>query len=846
MAPEDAEFLSNNATSIAPPTQAAPPGYETAPPEIAHQLDKDMEAGYADQDKYGNSPIRTFLERTLSSATLGLSDQIQKHFGGEEAVKGMRERELRNPISSTAGEVTGIVGPAIVTEGGSLSKYLPVTAAETAGKVTARAVENVLAKTGAKTLAKDVIRKSISAAAGSSVTGAGFGLGQLVKEDALGTADFNAENLIAEMGHGALVGGALGAGFGAAESVVPVLTKNKAVDFVVEKVKTWTDPNEAAMNMTLGATKAAKEKMRSPEAFNNAANFLKEHAGLRPLITDGELLTNAEASMKKIGGDIRGTIQKIDDAVGGHGGVLPTRMELAQKLKDSAKQLEPATFGTAADEGKSLIRRHNESIDKAFGLDKITKLESDFNKYEELIQNKVEKLENKFTEAGEVGRTKISAQIAKENEDYLAQRSMFQNKHVELSAELNKPVSAEELLEHKIEAQKLTNYAIDPKGKLTQKIQRGTVDIIRKEINGIAEKASTLGLPDAAFMLKKQNLDYHTGSVLVSGLRKKAYASDSVAKSLSSMLNSKDIALGVLGTMTGAQAPIAALIAAKKFAETDFAHRLVILNGIEKANQAAIRQIGKAADAFLSTGKKAVRAAQPASTKILLKTGFLGSDKQGAPKNKKEAFERITNTLASFSSDPEKLINHAVMSTQRIAQAAPETAMAIQAKMGTAITFLNSKIPKDPNPGSGPFKREWEPSNQELAKFERYLAVVERPMSVMDDLEAGTLTGESIEALKAVYPELYSKIYQTMIEKVADTPKMSYSKKAQLSLLFDTPLDSSMQPEAIKAFQQQFVTEANQTSPSDSTSAAAQRAMSSSDRSGRLQTPVGDVEEGLG
>ena len=91
------------------------------------------------QEKYGDSSIRTFLESAVSSATFGLSDQAYAALG-DDFKQALRERRKRNELAAFGGEVTGIVGPALLSGGSSLI----AKGAGVAGKGIANPIASIL------------------------------------------------------------------------------------------------------------------------------------------------------------------------------------------------------------------------------------------------------------------------------------------------------------------------------------------------------------------------------------------------------------------------------------------------------------------------------------------------------------------------------------------------------------------------------------------------------------------------------------------------------------------------------------------------------------------------------
>jgi hypothetical protein len=162
----------------------------------------------------------------LSGLTLGLSNQILAKSGivSPEKLKALEEG---NPIISTASEIVGGVAPIFLTGGTGLAAKVaaatPVALAERAGMAAALKAApltgKILSKTASR-VTKEVVENAVKYGAGSAVEGSLYGLGNLINEDALGDAEFNAENALAAMGSNALLGGAFGAGAGAGVAMI--------------------------------------------------------------------------------------------------------------------------------------------------------------------------------------------------------------------------------------------------------------------------------------------------------------------------------------------------------------------------------------------------------------------------------------------------------------------------------------------------------------------------------------------------------------------------------------------------------------------------------------------------
>ena len=188
-------------------------------------------------EKYGEAGFRSAVEAGLSSLSFGLTDQAYAALG-PDFKKALRERRKRNEGAALFGEVAGIVGPALLSGGSTLlakgaqAAGKGIAAAGKAGlaaeKLTASGLKKLIKDSGKKKFAREVLRKSVEKGAGSAVEGTFYGIGELIEENALGDAEFNAENLASYAGKGALFGGLVGGSLGGL---------GKTASIVVPKIK---------------------------------------------------------------------------------------------------------------------------------------------------------------------------------------------------------------------------------------------------------------------------------------------------------------------------------------------------------------------------------------------------------------------------------------------------------------------------------------------------------------------------------------------------------------------------------------------------------------------------------
>lgn len=718
---------------------------DTISAEQSAAFDEEIEK----ERKYGNSTVRTAVESAASAASFGLSDQLLTKTG-LASQEDLRERRIRNKEADIAGEIAGVVGPALLSGGSSLAAKgvsKGVASAAKAGlateQLTAKALKRIIKETGKETLARKVLNKSIAKGAGSAVEGSFYGAGELISENALGTADFNAENLIASAGAGAVLGGLAGGALGSVEALVPVIKNGKVVNFKNKTFANTLDPELNAMQLAgLTPTQIAKKKKFNPKLVSHTPKMLQEVAeskSLNAFSSNKNLFKSVNEFIEETGDNIGKTLTEVTEKLE-HNSLMPTKYDLAKKinsrLDDMASKFKDA-------DGKVLKGASDQ-------LNKITKVIKEF------------------------------------DDDLLS----------------TKTVTATELNTLKSKYQKLAKW--DRRGNLpiNEEINREISRAIKDQVMEIAENAGdNLGIK-----LKKQMLDYGSAIEFADSLGSKIDK-----QSATDFLSFKDAVLSSVLIGTNAQVGSVGLVA-KKLVETDFKRRLVILSSIEKANQKVTNKISKGVSNFIK-GKKALK---PAALKTLTSNGLaydLEGDKPKKPKTKEQGFKNLQTNLLNMT-DPEKALTY--LRRGNIEDAAPQTHLASQAVLSSAISFLQQKLPvsySSKGALSEMLKKNYKPSTLEMAKFERYLSAIENPLSVLDDLEKGKVSRDSIEAIQAVYPKLYEKIQIEVMTSIQDSPDMiDYKKRLQLGVLLNIPTDAALVPSNIEALQSHFKeTESSQT-----------------------------------
>lgn len=705
------------------------------------------------EQKYADRPVAATAAAIASGLTLGLSDQAFAKTGlvDKETLGGLSEF---NQAADIVGQGVGMIAPALVTGGGSLAAQgtaqglkagvkagikgaikasgaaLAERAALKAEAAVAKAIGTAAAETGTKKLVSEIVKKSIAKGAGSAVEGAAFGAGQLIREDAIGRADLNAENLLAYAGEGALIGGGLGAALVPGGAVLKNVGGGLSKGLKKVGAQIFDAERDAAKLMDLTPAQIAKFKDKNPKFLEGLPDFLRNKVSLK--LTD-----TAESLVTKLEDLETSAVTQIDDSI----------EQLDAKLAANGSGIGPGIYNDVANEVEKRF------VEPYKGL---KSMESYSSKAKEFV------------------------------EDF---RTLANDVRLE-----NRRLSFKEIRDMRIKMDKMAKAfykSADPSEGA--KAAFAARDALKQVLSKYADAVD----PKLGAQMAEANMDFHYAHTLKPRISMKA-------EKQRDFVNFKDLLLGSVGAELGGAGGVT-LAAANKLLHSDLKRKMVILASVEKATQVVAKRASESIGNFL---QKSAKPARLLSTGALVRSALAQPEGDGEkkPKNKVEAFRNIQENVVRLAADPIKMYDRGVKSTSVLALAAPQTAEAMQATMKRAVDFLARKAPKDARDVGVPiWEPKYEPSQLELSKFERYMQVIDSPLSVLSDLEQGTLTRDHVEALKVVYPNLYNDIRVEAMKQAQTQPNLSYPKRIQMGILLDLPTDASLSPQFIVQMQQNFV-----------------------------------------
>lgn len=212
------------------------------------------------------------------------------------------------------------------------------------------------------------------------------------------------------------------------------------------------------------------------------------------------------------------------------------------------------------------------------------------------------------------------------------------------------------------------------------------------------------------------------------------------------------------------------------------------------------RRIAARTEAQVSRGVAALTGAKP------VETFGLGDAPFRAPavvaKYTARSYPEIRRAVEKANSDPSVVADTVAA---RVGSTHPKLTGAVTETTVRGVQYLASRLPPskaDPYALQPQFDDKDRVSDAERSSFLRAAEAVANPTMVLEEARKGTLTRDHVEAVKAVYPNLYDEMRVAVMESlVSSRTKTSYARRIQLGILLDLPTDKTLSPDFQKAIQ---------------------------------------------
>ena len=147
------------------------------------------------------------------------------------------------------------------------------------------------------------------------------------------------------------------------------------------------------------------------------------------------------------------------------------------------------------------------------------------------------------------------------------------------------------------------------------------------------------------------------------------------------------------------------------------------------------------------------------------------------PKRNRKLWGNVINDITRTAANPAEFAGKLQKDLQELEIVAPEVAAEIAATEMRKMEYLNGKAPKMPAPYNKLQPQLYENAyltRDAMAEFEQCLMASTQPVDTFfGELERGILTSETCEAIEYVYPNLYAKLQETILDITSQsaTPK---------------------------------------------------------------------------
>jgi len=153
----------------------------------------------------------------------------------------------------------------------------------------------------------------------------------------------------------------------------------------------------------------------------------------------------------------------------------------------------------------------------------------------------------------------------------------------------------------------------------------------------------------------------------------------------------------------------------------------------------------------------------------------------------------LTRAVWQYAGKPMEMENAMRQSLYGMPGALPEAYYPTVNAAQRAVDFLSTKVPP---PSQDPF----EPTTPERmsigqeAELQSYTEAIWKPGKILDEMRDGTLKTETIDAVRAVYPEFYREVTGKVLEELASRKlKLSQAQQVDVALLLGRPLTYGLQ-----------------------------------------------------
>lgn len=228
------------------------------------------------------------------------------------------------------------------------------------------------------------------------------------------------------------------------------------------------------------------------------------------------------------------------------------------------------------------------------------------------------------------------------------------------------------------------------------------------------------------------------------------------------------------------------------------------------------RVLATAANSF-ANWRKVIEASDNATQSLVKRTGDairtvpLRIKTSGFSTRLSQQYDREREQALARQENQEQIVNQLALQVQGVRDISPELADATVRAGARGNAYLASIAPTSDgylDLESMAAGSKDEVSDGQKSEFLQAAEIVKHPTAILEKIADGTLTPAQVKAAMAASPALYGSIVSNAVDKLSRQAARGripdYQQRVNLSILTGIPLDASMRPEVIAAYQKMY------------------------------------------
>ena len=816
-------------------TQAFRNGYTYLSPAVNQQMMADRKA-QMEHEVYGSglAQVGAAVAGTARTLTFGGSDLVARGLYGEAGADALRGMAEQNPNMTMAGELVGMVAP--IGAAGRIGAQAIRAGEQVAGKIgsslTGRAVSALATRFGSGALGTAsrgglaVAQSAAKYGTAGAIEGSLEGVRQSITDFALDKDEASIQNTIANVGLGAFLGGGVGLGLGGV---------GRASGMLGKAAMEW--------NATKGPGKSIREFVAKnyPKLFNFANRLKGENAEIVKRVFEDETLRGRLLHMNDNPDEVLGEIVSGFENLKASGTELTTILGNRRKSIVAGMDVN-ATSSNATKKPRPMIKtapikkswdslknqwqpelgamaarpdlnggKQGRIIEQLMGeIDEKLSLARTPSEIHNAFRDSMTKMNQSFAElqaakAPSQGLTSFRAAL----NDLSTSKKLWGNAGKEYR-DVNK------LFENYYNSQEYI-FGMGKKKGLVTDVVDGKLAISEEKLDKVLKGAAHV----RSKRLTQKLAEYEDATMAISGYLKRnpeaAAQFPGIENSIQAsrkmiddlfFAKTQNVLFNRQQTFTGKvlQGPAAGMLAGGMVNPTVGAVAglagmalsnpkimLRYVHGNLRADQGLSARTFNAVAGFLRNPNVSNRIAASGSMGATYAMGRAARSMGEERQRNETDVDFLTRALRTYSTDPfqtETQVRSALWGMEpTMPSAYYGTVNTVQRAMG----FLNSKLPPLSTDPFAPTENATMSLSDEM-KLQAYVTATWKPDAILTEIRDGNIQPETVETVKAVYPEFYNEIQGVILDEITSKkPKLGYYQRLDLGILFGMPSVAGLQ-----------------------------------------------------